>query len=206
MKVDILDVGAGNTQSLMNWFQAMNIEPTKVSDADQFSAKTLVLPGVGAAKNYITQIKLKRLDEAISEHLKSRGRIIGICLGFQALFEHSEEDGGVDMLGLLKGKVCCLEGDRSHTTWEQHAFDLREYSLNQTWRSHRLSEKKKFSGRVFYNHKYAVLNQDSCDMEIRISKNLTSYTSMIVKDTILGMQFHPEKSQLSGKQIMELLW
>lgn len=206
MKVDILDVGAGNTQSLVNWFQLMDIAPKKVSDGDQFSAKTLVLPGVGAAKNYITQIKLKRLDEAIAEHLKAGGRIVGICLGFQALFEHTEEDGGVEMLGLLKGRVCSLGRNHSHTTWEDQSFDLRGYNLNNTWQIHNLSRKKKFSGRVFYNHRYAVLNQNTCDMQLRIPGDLSSYTAMIVKDAILGFQFHPEKSQQSGKQLMELLW
>lgn len=182
-----------------------NIEVNIVLEPSGISSETLVLPGVGAARNFIHQLKLKNLDEAIFEHLKRNGRLLGICLGFQILYESTEENGGVEALGILRGRVTKLTDFSSNTGWRPLKFDLRSCQISPEWRKFKLTKKQKFAGRVFYNHQYGVLNESTGDLDVKISDKLNAYTALFVSDRIIGMQFHPEKSQTSGLELMRLL-
>ena len=128
-------------------------------------------------------------------------KIIGICLGFQILADYSEEDGGVKGLGVLKSKVEKLKSSFSHTCWESFDFDKGQID---NFRTNRLTRKRKISGRVFYNHEYGFVNFESC-YDQKIPGDLKKYSSMVIKDNIIGMQFHPEKSQTTGLNLLSMI-
>ena len=102
----LIDYGAGNLTSVKLAFETLNIEPRITDDADTIrAAERVVFPGVGAAGAAMDNLKRRGLDGVIREVAGRGVPFLGICLGTQIIFEHSEEDGGVDCLGLIPGKV-----------------------------------------------------------------------------------------------------
>lgn len=205
MKVDILDIGSGNILSIKNWIEKLNVVARVITQSAEIQSDLLILPGVGSAKSYMSRLKAGHYDAAIIEHVDKGGRLLGICLGFQILSSYSEEDDGVQGLNLLKGHVQRLEGNLSHNSWEHIYLRSREMGNQSFHRQHKLSQKRILDGRVFYNHEYGFINQEPDVFSLPISKKLQNYTGLLVKDKIIGMQFHPEKSQKTGLEILSMV-
>ena len=205
MSVDILDVGSGNIQSIKNWIEKTNVSTRVVNQASDIKSSLLILPGVGAAGSYMKRLKQGGYDQAILEHVDKGGRLLGICLGFQIMSAYSEEDGGVEGLNLIDGHVERLQGNISHNSWE--SISLRRNKLaGQTFhRQVNLSKKRILDGRVFYNHEYGFVNNEEKSFSIPVSNSLPKYSGLLVKDKIIGMQFHPEKSQITGLDLISMI-
>jgi imidazole glycerol-phosphate synthase subunit HisH len=205
MKVDIIDIGVGNISSVQNWLEKSNISSKRVTFPENLSSNLMILPGVGSAKLYDKNLREKKFDIAIKKHLDNGGRLIGICLGYQILFDFLEEDGGVEGLGILKGRVERIKTLKSHTGWEFFLF--KNNKLSELWNSNKFSKSKKkiIKGRVFYNHNYGVIASDKNMINAEIS-NLEDYTSYTITDQIVGFQFHPEKSQITGQTLIEMIY
>ena len=102
----LVDYGAGNLTSVRNAFAALGVETTATRDpAVVAAADRVVFPGVGAAKSAMENLRELGLEAAVREAAASGKPFLGICLGMQILFAHTEEDGGVDTLGILPGQV-----------------------------------------------------------------------------------------------------
>ena len=205
MKIDVIDIGIGNISSIENWLTRSNINCNRVSNPNDLNSDLVILPGVGSAKLYAEKLLENKFDTAIKKHLANGGRLIGICLGFQILFDHLEEDGGVKGLGILRGKVELLESGKSNTGWGDFFFNKNQLSPN--WISKTLSKSKKkiIEGRVFYNHNYAVITADPKVSNFKIP-SYNSYSSFITSEQIVGFQFHPEKSQWTGQTLIEMIY
>ena len=205
MKVDIIDIGVGNISSVQNWLEKSNISSKRVTFPENLSSNLIILPGVGSAKLYDKNLREKKFDIAIKKHLDNGGRLIGICLGYQILFDFLEEDGGVEGLGILKGRVERIRTLKSHTGWEFFLF--KNNKLSELWNSNKFSKSKKkiIKGRVFYNHNYGVIASDKNMINSEIS-NLEDYTSYTISEQIVGFQFHPEKSQITGQTLIEMIY
>ena len=103
--IAIVDYGAGNLTSVMNAFAALDAKAKVVSDAASVdAADRVVFPGVGAAGKAMENLRSRGLAEAVRRAAAEKP-FLGICLGMQILFDHTDEDGGVDCLGLIGGKV-----------------------------------------------------------------------------------------------------
>lgn len=205
MNVDILDVGSGNVRSVQNWIEKSNVPTRVISQPGDMRSELLILPGVGSAGFYMHRIKSKNFDEAINEHVRAGKRLLGICLGFQIMMKSSEEDGGTEGLGLLDGYVERLKIGRSHNGWE--SLHLRTTAMDsQSFNGHhKLTKKRTFKGRVFYNHEYGVVNKEKRCFSRPVSNKYPQYTGLLIKENIIGFQFHPEKSQLSGSELINLV-
>ena len=205
MPVEILDVGSGNIRSIQNWIERINVPTRIVTKSTDINSDLLILPGVGSAGSYMERLKKGGFDQAILEHVDKGKRLLGICLGFQLMGLSSEEDGGVEGLGILNGYVKKLDLTLSHNSWENFQFnrnDLCDQSFNS---NRKLTRKKKIDGRVFFNHEYGFLNQDENVFNKLISPEYAKYSSMVVKDNIIGIQFHPEKSQRTGLELISMI-
>ena len=102
----IVDYKAGNLTSVRNAFAALGVEAQVTRDPAVIrAAERVVFPGVGAAGSAMANLRALGLEEAVRGAATSGRPFLGICLGMQILFEHSEEDGGVDTLGILPGRV-----------------------------------------------------------------------------------------------------
>ena len=205
MKVDIVDIGGGNTKSIKDWFERCAVNAKCVQNVDQLEADLLVLPGVGAVKSYMERLQHTAFDSAIVDHVNRGGRLMGICLGLQIMTAFSEEDGGIAGLGLIDAEVKLLKNGVSHNGWEAFSFKKDQMNGQNFFSSEKLIRKKVLNGRVFYNHEYGVINKDPRAFEVPISIELNQYSGMLVKDKIIGIQFHPEKSQLTGSTLLSMV-
>jgi glutamine amidotransferase len=205
MKVDIVDVGSGNVRSIQNWIEKCNVDARCVSRVDNLLSEVIILPGVGSAGPYLDRLRKNSFDTAIIEHVQGGGRLIGICLGFQIMSSFSQEDGGIEGLSLIDAEVKRLENSTSHNEWEPFSFRKDQMNGQSFSSSQKLSRKTILDGRVFYNHEYGVINNDPYAFTVPVSLKLNQYSGMFVKDKIIGIQFHPEKSQLTGLELISMI-
>ena len=140
--------------------------------------------------------RLKELDliDAIQEAIKSGKPFFGICLGLQLLFEKSNEGGNVEGLGILKGDVERLKAPKvPHMGWNQ--ITLRQKNCP-------LFKGIKDQANVYFCHSYAVHPADK-KMIATSTDYGDDFTSSICHNNLFGVQFHPEKSQTLGLQILK---
>ena len=205
--VGIINVGVGNIQSVKNWLDRSIVNWEIIDNTKNLeNYSLLILPGVGSAKLFIERLHTSGFfSKLIKAH--SRGqRILGICLGAQVMMDYLEEDGGIDGLGFIKGKVIKLPLKDSNTGWLPFSFDRRNISPNWYHNNKTSSRKIKLSGRVFYNHNYGLLLSDSNTFNQDIDTvHLSSFSSVIHKKNVIGFQFHPEKSQELGEILLKML-
>jgi glutamine amidotransferase len=205
--VGIVDVGVGNIKSVKNWLDRSIINWEVIDPSSSLNNYSLIiLPGVGSAKLFIDRLHSSGFFlKLIKAH--SRGqRILGICLGAQVLLDYLEEDGGVAGFGFIKGNVVKLPIKNSNTGWLPFSFDKKNISHNWYANNKSSSRKIKLNGRVFYNHNYGILIQDSSVFNQNISStNLSEFSSLIHKENVIGFQFHPEKSQELGELLLNIL-
>jgi glutamine amidotransferase len=166
-------------------------DPQKV-----LSGGRIVLPGVGAFGDFMSGLRARGLDDAVKEVVSRGVPMLGICVGMQALFEIGEEMGDHEGLGLLKGTVVKFADSLSvkipHTGWNQLTV-RKEASL---------FDQIKDEAYVYFNHSYYCQAGDSSDV-IATTDYGINYACAVRRENIFGVQFHPEKSQAVGLQILK---
>ncbi len=191
--IAIVDYRAGNLTSVKLAFDALGAESVVTSDPKTIlSADRVVFPGVGAAASAMANLRSLGLEQAVRDAAVSGKPFIGICLGMQILFERSEEDGGVDMLGILPGRVRRFP--------DVPGFKVPEIGWNdvQTDGNERFIK----SGDEFYfvHSYYAELNPYTVG---RTSYAGVTFTAAVRKGSIFATQFHPEKSGRVGLALLK---
>jgi imidazole glycerol-phosphate synthase subunit HisH len=196
--VNIIDIGLGNVRSIEHWLDRSNLFHKRIFQIEGFTNDAIIIPGVASAGEYMHKLKEVGLDKELVKRSKQGQKIIGICLGFQLLTNFSEEDGGVECLGILKGSTKYIDNHKTHNGWDSFHLDARELSGNM----HIKKKKKKIaSGRVYFNHELKV----ELECKSHTSKLDNNITSFAIQDNVFGFQFHPEKSQRTGQEILELI-
>lgn len=207
--IAIIDYGMGNLMSVKKAFEhiAPNYQVVLTHDANTLNeADKIVFPGQGAMAGCVDIIHKKNLLPTIQTCVKEKP-FLGICLGLQMLFETSEENGGTAGLGLLKGKVRKFVNTSQSGTplsgtplsglkvpqigWNQ-VFQTQQHPI---W--HNIPQNS-----YFYNvHSYFVETEQQ-EFVIGTTDYGINYTSAIAKDNLIAVQFHPEKSQKEGLQLL----
>ncbi len=193
--IAIIDYGMGNLRSVEKGFLKVGIdakvvtEPRSINDAD-----AIVLPGVGAFRDCMTNLENMDLIESIINSIKKGKPYLGICLGLQILFSESEEFGIQKGLDLLKGKVV--------------RFRSGLKVPHMGWNTVRLLKKPPIFNGIDDNSYFYFVHSFYVKPDIEeIVSGLTDYgitfTSMVWKDNIIATQFHPEKSQQTGLKILK---
>lgn len=205
-RVTVIDYGIGNILSVMRALEAIGATAVLSDDAHQIqSADRLLLPGVGAFADGMTELRRRNLVEAIQAFV-ARGRpFLGICLGMQLLFETSEEFGEHQGLGLLKGRVQAIpaygaNGQRHkipHIGWNALVLPANR----DNWAGSILSETPVGTA-VYFVHSFAVVPSDSSDRLADCDYNGLRLCAAISRANIYGCQFHPEKSGERGLNIL----
>ena len=198
-KVYILNYGLNNIRSLYSAFSYIGANPV-VIDKSSSIKKTdyLVLPGVGAFSKGIENLKaMGYYDEILNHNLKNKP-LLGICLGMQMMFNESEEFGKHIGLGLIEGKVKKLPNEI-----KMKLPNVGWYSLeiqNNSWNKLDLDKSSKY----YFNHGYYCEPEDNSSV-MSISKYGTfKFCSSFKKDSLMGSQFHPEKSSLKGLNFLKI--
>jgi glutamine amidotransferase len=192
--IAIIDYGAGNLRSVRNALTHLDAEVKTVDDPSDLAADKIVLPGVGAFGKGMERLRATGFEEPVKEAVAAGTPLLGICLGMQFLFEHSDEMGHHEGLGLLPGYVTRFPEDGPkvpHIGWNQI-----EKSGTQP-----LLDGVPDGAYTYFVHSYYAVAEDSDDVLATTQYGLR-YTSMVGRDNVFGIQFHPEKSQSIGLRIL----
>jgi len=195
--VILIDAGTGNLRSVQKALESVGANVTRTDDPRKvLSGKRIVLPGVGAFGDFMSGLRVNGLAETIKE-IASRGTpLLGICVGMQALFEIGEEMGDHEGLCLLRGIVIRFTDSSSvkipHTGWNQIRMK-KETPLFRQIRD---------GAYVYFNHSYFCQAGDASDVVAETEYGIR-YACAVRRANIFGVQFHPEKSQQVGLQVLK---
>ena len=188
----IIDYRAGNLTSVKNAFAAIGEETTVTSDpAAIAAAERVVFPGVGAAKSAMRSLTELGLAGAVREAAATKP-FLGICLGMQILFEHTEEDGGVDMLGILPGRVRRFP--------DVPGFKVPEIGWNQVEGSDPRGLITHMDEYYFVHSYYVEMNPAAVGQTEYAG---VKFASAVRRGNLFATQFHPEKSGTVGLALLQ---
>jgi imidazole glycerol phosphate synthase glutamine amidotransferase subunit len=197
--ITVIDYGMGNLRSVSKALESLGAE-VKVSSlpADVIKADKLIFPGVGAFSDCMDEINKRNLVDPIKQYIESRRPFLGICMGLQLLFESSQEAPGIKGLNVLKGRV--------------KKFDIPGLKVPHIgWNQVELTEKGKASALFagiedkeffYFVHSYYAQAEDESLILSKTQYGL-NFCSSINKENIFATQFHPEKSQKIGLQLLD---
>ncbi len=202
----IIDYGLGNLLSVKRAFEYCGAEVTITSDPDKvMAARCVVLPGVGAFRSAMESLHNLGLVEAIRELVNQNIPLLGICLGMQLLFEESYEFGLTNGLGLVSGRVVPVP---SQTTDGQ-----MQKIPNVGWRSLQLGSAGcwdktilndiRLGEEVYFVHSFMVVPTDAGCRLADCEYGGHAISAVIIKNGIVGCQFHPEKSGKVGLRVLK---
>lgn len=197
--IGIINYGMGNLASVQNALEFLGFESEIFSDPSHIKKyDKLILPGVGAFPKAMENLKNAGFVEPIKERVDSKIPFMGICLGMQLLFESSTEFGLHEGLGLLKGKV---------ESFNDHDFDhtvphMGWNSVDKAKESILLSQQTEEMNSYYYVHTYYCLAENRADVAGTTEYGIV-FDSVVESGNIFGAQFHPEKSQKNGLQLLK---
>jgi len=192
----LIDYGAGNLTSVRNAFASLGEETVVTRDpAVIAAAERVVFPGVGAAAHAMENLKAFGLVDAVRNAAATKP-FLGICLGMQALFEFSEEDGGVELLGILPGRVRRFP--------DTAGCKIPEIGWNGTREKNVKGEGQGQAGNCgefYFVHSYAA--EVIGDTYLTASYAGVDFTAMVKRGNLWACQFHPEKSGSLGLNLLK---
>ena len=205
--IAIIDYGMGNLKSVYQAISEVNnalqhkqeiiitADKAKIDSADK-----IIFPGQGAMPDCMHEIEKLNLKQTIINAAKNKP-FLGICLGFQMLFTHSQE-GNVDGLNIFAGKVVRFENNDSEKLKIPHMGWNNIYINQQNAAAKILFNNVENSTRYYFVHSYYVVPDDQNIIAATCNYG-KDFACAIAKDNIFATQFHPEKSSASGLQIIE---
>lgn len=195
-RIAVVDYGAGNLRSVARALQAAGAE-TIVTDraSDLETAHGIILPGVGAAGSAMRGLASRGLIEPVRAAVASGKPFLGVCLGLQVLMSWSDENGGVECLGVIPGRVVRLpEGldglKVPHIGWNQVCH-------RQT---HPLLDGITDGANFYFVHSYVVVPTDPGDV-VATTNYGVEFVSVVARGNVVATQFHPEKSAIVGLRL-----
>jgi len=194
--VTIIDYGSGNLRSVQKALERVGVEARITDDPNVVAESSqLVLPGVGAFGDAIRAIRGRGLVEPILEHIRADRPFLGICMGLQLLFESGSEGGHHEGLGVLAGEVTRFELPPGmkipHMGWNQ-----------VSWRTADTSQPAGNDGDHFYFvHSYVARPRDETVIAAT-SDYGGPFCAAVTRGRLFATQFHPEKSQSPGMELL----
>jgi len=192
--IAVIDYGVGNLRSVEKALQAVGGQVERLTGADSLSsAEKVVLPGVGSFRDGMEGLKRGGFLEPLEKAVQDGIPLLGICLGMQLLFDIGEEHGEYAGLGFLRGRVRRFETTAlkvPQTGWNRIHYETPNPILAGV----------PSGAYAYFNHSFY------CQAEVEDTLGWTEYgirySSMVARDNLYGMQFHPEKSQRVGLSLL----
>ena len=197
MNLGVLDYGAGNLRSVLNAFAAIGAPAQLVTEPTGFEGlDALVFPGQGAFGDSVRILKERQLWDPLRAWLREERPYLGICLGYQLLFESSDESPGVAGLGVAPGRVRKFSPSPNlkipHMGWNQVAGEDGGAAWWQGLPN---------PAHLYFVHSYYPEVDDDSLTLCRTDYG-GSFVSGIAKGNLMAVQFHPEKSQDTGLSLL----
>ena len=197
-KVAVIDTGICNLRSVTKALEAVGATIRVVRTPEEVAAAEatgLVLPGVGALRDCVASLRASKLDATVRDWIAADRPFLGVCLGMQALFEHSEE-GNVQGLGIFPGKVVRFQRPPEikipHMGWNTVTFTQPGAALAAGL----LHEGESF----YFVHSFHCVPRDR-ELVLAECDYGGTFCAAIGRGKVFATQFHPEKSQLKGLEI-----
>ncbi len=201
--VAVIDYGMGNLHSIEKALQhaSPKVDVQVVSDAATIlQADRVLFPGVGAIRDCMLALDDSGLSTVIKEVAKSKP-FLGICLGMQALLTLSEENGHTDCLNIINGRVEHFPEKLVDSNGNR--LKIPHMGWNEViQKPHPLWEGIAQNSRFYFVHSYYAKPENSVDT-IATTDYPQAFTSAVAKNNIFAVQFHPEKSQAVGLQLLK---
>ena len=199
--ITVIDYKAGNLTSVKLAFESLGIDARITRDpAEVLKAERIVFPGVGAAGAAMSVLESAQLLDAIREVVRRGLPFLGICVGCQILLDRSEEDGGVDTIGVLPGTVKRFPdpdvngGDKvPHMGWNAVHFK----------REHPLFAEIPQDAEFYFVHSYYPAPTDPTDALGETHYAGITFSSALARSNVVATQFHVEKSGRVGLKVLE---
>lgn len=191
----IIDYGVGNLKSVYKSLIKLGYETRITSDVNEIDKSSgIILPGVGAFKDAMNNLKKSRLIDCIVKNIGSGKPALGICLGMQLFYEKSYEDGEYEGLGILKGETVRFEEGLKipHMGWNSLIKGTED----------RIAEGIKEGEYVYFVHSYYLKPENNNEV-IFWSEYGTRVPAVVRSGNVIGMQFHPEKSSDVGMRLLK---
>jgi glutamine amidotransferase len=198
VEIGVVDYGMGNRRSVEKALAHVGARPLVSSDAEVLSgAAGLVLPGVGAFPKAIESLAALGLADLLRERVAAGTPVLGVCLGMQLAFEHSDELGGAAGLGIVPGTVRTLatgELKLPHIGWSEVSF------------SSQADDEPLLAGLpercAFYHvHSFVAVPADAADT-LGTAEYGERFATVVRRGSFYGVQFHPEKSSAAGLRLL----
>lgn len=206
--IAVIDYGMGNLHSAAKALEhvAPGADVLVTSDAEKIlAADRVVFPGVGAIRDCMGELKRLKLDQVVQQAAKTKP-MLAICVGYQCLMAHSEENGGVDCLGILPGNVRFFGKDLCEPSEDGEECPVLKvphmgWNTVKQVQSHPLWENIPDDARFYFVHSYFVQLDDPALLAGRTHYSHT-FAAVAARDNVFAVQFHPEKSSQHGLQLL----
>ena len=206
--ISLIDFGAGNLHSVYKALKFIGADVAITNDIGVIEkSDAVVFPGVGAFGSVMSDIKKNNLQDVVIKSAKSSKQFLGICVGMQVLFEDNEENPEEKGLGIFKGKVIKFRKAKTvpHIGWNN--VIARSETTKQSQNRENGYEIASPSARndmnkFYFVHSYYVVPEDKNIIYAETEYDGEKFASMIKKDNLLAVQFHPEKSGDKGLELL----
>lgn len=201
MQIAVIDFGIGNLRSVEQALTAVacNADVVVTSDAKVVAnADRVVMPGQGAIGTWFKALHERQLEAAVLKAIDEKP-LLGICVGMQALFEHSEEDGGIDGLGLFEGSV------RHFNNFHTEHLKIPQMGWNQVkqTKAHSLWHGIDDNAHFYFVHSYCANSPASESITVGRADYGHEFIAAVARDNVFAVQFHPEKSHDDGLTLLK---
>lgn len=195
--VAIVDYEAGNLTSVLNAIQFLGLQGTVTKDPKVIAhADRVIFPGVGAAKASMITLQTSGLGQAVKDAVASGKPVLGICIGCQIILEHSEEDGGVDCLGIIRGKAVRFHNE-PHLTIPHMGWNQVEYAF-----PHPIFKGVEDSSNFYFVHSYHPVLANPGEAAAYTTYGKQRFASALFRQNLVATQFHLEKSGDVGLELL----
>ncbi|WP_372736979.1 imidazole glycerol phosphate synthase subunit HisH [Neptunomonas sp.] len=203
--IAVIDYGMGNLHSVAKALEHVQpgVEVLVTSDPKQVAnADRVLLPGVGAIRDCMAEIYKAGVDKEVAEAIRSGRPFLGICVGFQALMQSSEENGGVDCLGEFEGTVNYFGDHLKDDAGER--LKVPHMGWNEVMQNgdHPLWQGIENASRFYFVHSYYVKAAQRQQVAATCNYGV-DFDVALAHDNVFAVQFHPEKSHTAGLQLLK---
>ena len=198
MKLGVIDLDTGNLASLLSALNKLNIKFVVCRNNFDFeNVNKIIIPGVGAFRDFMKKIKSRNIDKIILNKIKNNCSILGVCIGYQILFEGSNEHGNCEGLKLFRG-------DFENFKNLNNSIKVPHVGWNECniVKNNKLFENIENYSDFYFTHSYYLKNYNIENVISETNYNF-NFVSAVNNNNIYGVQFHPEKSQSNGLKILK---